>query len=312
MSSELQKNILATLAYYDAMDYPLTAFEVCRYLLNFSQSAEEDGNQAYSLADVIGELENEKLKKFIEEFNGFYFLNGRRDLVAARLFKNKVAEQKLRLAVKLARILRLAPYVRMVAVTGSLAMKNTDPDSDLDFLVVLKHGKIWTGRFLVTALTQLIGRRRHGNKIKNRACLNYFITTRTLEISLKDVFSASEYSFIFPLYGLKTFHKFQKHNQWIKKYKLNFRGDSAANLKLLKDDHFSKAFRKAGETIFQPAFIETLLGNWQRKKIANNPKTGRPGSLIVATDEMLIFLPEPQGPQIYELFQKKLDSLSRS
>ncbi len=240
-SPELEKNILATLAYYDVMDYPMTSFEIHKYFTNFNQQPAVGGGEP-GLLEIINGLESEKLKKFIEEYRGFYFLKGRKALVEQRLERNKIAESKFKILLKTVRWLRFVPYVRMIAVTGRLAMKNTEPESDLDILVVLKYGKIFTGRTLVTLAVHLLGRRRYGKKITNRICLNYFITAKSLEINLKDAFSASEYSFIFPLFGFDVFQKFQQANGWIKNYKPNYRADDIPNLKLLPDTRGREIF----------------------------------------------------------------------
>jgi hypothetical protein len=310
-TSEIEKNILATLAYYDVMNYPMTSFEIHKYFTNFSQQSEAENLQPDLLA-IISALESEKLKKFIEEYRGFYFLKGRKNLVEQRICRNKIAERKFKILLRTVRWLRFIPYVRMLAATGSLAMKNTESQSDLDLLLVLKHGKIFTGRTLVTLAVQLLGKRRHGEKIANRICLNYFITEKSLGINLKDAFSASEYAFIFPLFGFDVFQKFQEANLWIKNYKPNFCADDIANLKLLPDTRITKFVRGIGEKIFSFNFIEQFLKSWQTKRIANDPRTHKAGSMIIANDEMLVFLPEPQSPEVFEKFKEKLESLTNN
>lgn len=308
-SPELEKNILASLAYYDVMGYPMTSFEIHKYFTKFGQPNEAEDGQV-DLLEIINVLESEKLKKFIEEYRGFYFLKVRKNLVEQRLERNKIAESKFKILLKTARWLRFIPFVRMIAATGSLAMKNTESQSDLDILVVLKRGKIFTGRTMVTLAVHLLGRRRYGNKITNRICLNYFITEKSLEINLKDAFSASEYSFIFPLFGFSVFQKFQEENNWIKNYKPNYRADDIPNLKLLPDTPAAKTFRQIGEKIFNFDFIEQQLKRWQVKRIANDPRTKKAGSMIIANDDMLVFLPEPQSPEVFGKFKKKLEGLT--
>lgn len=310
-SSALSKHILTTITYYDVMDYPLTAFEIWKYLTGIKnaeyqiQAKEED----FSLPSILNELESEKLKKFIEEYRGYYFLKGRQELVEQRIERNKISEKKYRILRRAARWLRFVPFVRMVAVTGRMAMKNAERNSDLDLLVALKHGKIFTGRTLVTALTHILGRRRYGAKIANRVCLNYFITDESLEINLKDIFSASEYSFILPLFGWEVFQKFQRENEWLRGYKENFIPDELANLKLLPDTKWTKTIRRMGEAIGDFSIIEKKLKAWQTVRIRRDPRTHQKGSLIIASDEALVFLPEPQSPQVFEKFQARLSNL---
>jgi hypothetical protein len=204
----------------------------------------------------------------------------------------------------------------MIAATGTLAMKNCEKDSDIDFFVVLKKERIFTGRLLVTAMTHVLGRRRHGKRIRNRACLNYFTATGNLEISRKDLFAASEYSFVFPLFGFGTFKKFSEKNiSWIKKYKPNFKyGD----LKPAKYFVEVKPLQQGVQRFFEGLInslggdrIETWLKKKQIARIERNPLTYKEGAYIEATDENLIFLPEPQGGRIEEEWQRKTKLLTR-
>jgi len=310
MSYELSKYILTTVAYYDVMDYPMTAFEIWRHLTTHKSRSAIQNLHQFSLAEVLSDLEGENLKKVIEKWRGFYFLRGRQKLVSVRSKRNKISEEKYKILRKVTKILRFVPFVRMVAATGSLAMKNAEKSSDLDLLIVLESGKIFTGRTLVTLAVQFLGKRRHSEKITDRACLNYFITTSSLEIGLKDLFSSSEYSFVQPLFGFEIFKKFQKENGWIKKYKITFQSDKVANLKLLDDTLVAKMVRNSGEKILSFNFIENGLKKWQIKRIQRDPRTHQAGSMVLVSDDALVFLPTPQGPQIYDQFEAKLATLT--
>lgn len=318
-SSELQKNILATIAYYDGMDYPLTSFEVWKYLTKVESSAnsadrrqskvKSDLDEKYSLVDVISELDDYDLRKFVEEYRGFYFLRGRKELVEKRIGRDKMAVEKLKRLRRVVRLLRFIPFVRMIGVTGRLAMKHAEKESDWDVFVVLKNGKIWTGRTLVTGFLHFIGKRRHGEKIKDRICLNHFVTDESLEVITKNnfpLFSAHEFSFIFPLFDMGIFRKFQLRNNWIKDYKLNYYLNETENLKILRDSGASRIIRGIGERLSDWKFLENWLRKIERERIANNSKTHQPGSFIVAADRQLVFLPEPRGPELIHRLEEKL------
>lgn len=305
MQGALSKKILTTLVYYDILDYPLTSFELWKYLIRHNGAEKKE----YKIEDIIAELENEELRKKIEEYRGFYFLKGRQDLVQQRIENNKIAEKKFKRVRRIVKILRFIPFVRMVSVTGTLAMKNTEKSSDLDLLVVLKYGHIFTGRTLVTLVTHMLGVRRYGRKISNRICLNFFITDESLKVNIKDLFSSSEYYFIWPMFGEEVFRKFQEENDWIGAFRENYVLEEIANLKLIKDDRFSKIIRNLEEKVFSFRFVENWLKNWQTKRIQRDPRTHFDGSMVMADDNALIFLPEPQGPKVFEKFQKKMNNL---
>jgi predicted nucleotidyltransferase len=249
------------------------------------------------------------VRRHLEHSKGFYFLQGRKKLVEKRLLSGKAAISKFKRVKRLAYWLRFVPYVRMVALTGSLAMKNGDAESDWDMLVVLRPGHIWTGRTLVTGFLHLIGKRRHGGKVRDRACLNYWITSESLEIVTKDLFSSNEYFFIVPLFGADEFGRFQLKNRWIRRFRCNYEPAGLSHVLQTEDSLPATIVRNVGEILLSDCFLEGRLASWQKKKIQANPKTHLPGSLIEATDKALIFLPKPQGPKVFEAFKEKMGEL---
>lgn len=305
---QLQKNIYATLAYYDGMDYPMTAFEVWKYLIAWNHKL-GIMNHKYSLTNIINGLDDYELRKLIEEHKGFYFLRGRKKIVEERLRRNKIAESKLKKLRRVVWFIRFIPFVRMIGVAGRLAMKHTEKSSDWDVLVVLKSGKIWTGRTLATAYLQLIGKRRQGDKIKDRVCLNHFITDGHLKVETREKFpefSAHEFSFMFPIFDAGIFQKFQLRNSWIKDYHPNYYLNETGNLKTFSDSRVIRAIKRAGEIILSWEFLENWLADWQARKIMNNPKTSQPGSFIKFSERALVFLPKPQGSELLNNLSEKM------
>jgi len=291
----------------------MTSFEVWKYLI--SSCGNDDGMNdekkelKFGLNDVIKRLDSEELAKYIDEYWGFYFLKGRQSLVDERLRRNKVSEGKFRIIRKVGLILRFVPFVKMIGVTGRMAMKNAKRKSDLDLFIVVKEGKIFTGRFLLTGLVHLIGKRRYKNKVADRICLNYFVAADSCEIMIKDLFASSEYSFMIPIFGNKEFLKFLGCNGWMKEYHPNCEMIDQMNHKLLEDSWLSSRIRNLGEMIFGFDFIERHLGEWQKKRIENDPRTKKEGSMVFADNGSLIFLPDPQGPRIFEMFKKKIKDI---
>lgn len=309
MSGKLNKNILATIVYYDGLDYPLTAFEVWKYLIRTDYYAGDNHDMHVTLAEVTKELQDGGLAKYVEQSNGFYFLKGQKDLTKKRIKNNKVSAGKLNQLLNIAKWLRFMPFVRMIGVTGALAMKNAKAKSDLDLLIVFKYGKIWTGRTLVTLGLHIFKKRRHGNKIVDRVCLNFFVTDQSLEVITKDLFSANEYIFLFPIYGWDVYNKFQIKNQWIRGMKPTYALAEIPPLKTMADSYVSKSVRNIGEMIFSAPWIEQWLKKIEKKRIMANPKTRQEGSLIYADDDALVFLPTPHGPLEFEKFKETIARL---
>ncbi len=306
----LHRMILETVAYYDVFDYPLTEFEVWRLLLASDGGGENI--KPVSLRDVTETLEGSFLGKRLGRARGFVFLRGREKLVALRMNRQREADRKLKGARRVAGILRFLPFVRMAGLTGSLAMKNAERGSDWDFFIVLRAGHIWSGRAIVTGFLQLFGLRRHGKRVARRACLNFWVTTRSLVISLKDIFSSNEYFFLIPFFGEKTFSKFQRSNEWMRRFRPNFSIARLPHLLSISDTFLTRFFRDVFEIFFTGLRVENFLRTLQWKKIASNPKTKSSEGIIEATDERLIFLPHPRGPETYELFLRRISDVETS
>lgn len=307
MSYRLGKNILATLTYYDVLEMPLTAFEIWKHLItqNFEQLV---CDRPCTFYDVVRLLATEKASGGIKERNGFYFLPGREPLISKRIQAEKVSVLKLKRMRRLARILGFLPYVRMLGATGSLAMKNGTRESDWDMFVVLRSGKIWIGRTILTGFLHSIGKRRHGKKIQDRACLNYFVTDDNLEIGTKDLFSAHEYRFLIPLLDRNIFQKFEIKNRWIQEFRPNFILTTIPHFWTTKESTWRNIVQEKLEVFFDFFHFESWLSSWQKEKIRHNPKTALEGSLIEAHDRALIFLPHPRGPEVFQKYKERLSA----
>ncbi len=302
----LVKNIVATLAYYDVMNYPLTAFEVWKHFLSLEADI---STQEVTIGSVRETLQMLVKEDRIGSDRGFYFLQGRDCLVDVRLSHGKVSVERLKRVRSLVFWMRFFPFVRMIGVTGSLAMEQSDASSDWDLLIVLKKGRIFTGRVIVTVMLHIFGKRRHRKKTKNRACLNYWITDDSLEIGLKDVYSAHEYRFLLPFFGWETYRKFEIANRWIVRYEPQFSLSESPPNFLVRDVPMISRVRRFLENLLDFDRLEQCLERVQKKKISKNPLSALPGGYIEASENALVFLPRPRGPKVFELFRSRLSRI---
>ncbi len=304
----LSKMIIQTICYFDVFDMPLTVFEIKRHLVNYSgEKLTKDVD--LSLFGVVTALEDEKLKQFIEQKNGFYFLKHRETIIGKRKQRARISIRKFKIAAKMAHILKELPFIRMVAVTGTMAMRNARKESDIDYFLIIKKGRIFFGRTLVTLAAQIAGIRRYANLITDRVCLNYFAAEDGLEVQRKDLFGSNEYSFILPLLGFNAYRIFQKTNSWIQIYKPNYYADTIPNEILMDIEGKPSGIKRILEAIFEflgAQYVEKLLESWQISRIKNNPNTFIKGNYVEANSKRLVFIPKPQGPKVYQLFKERL------
>ncbi len=299
----LRKAVLATVAYYDALDYPLTEFEAWKHLIT---EKTDTSPEAPALGQVAAAIDGLVESGSVMRIRGFVVLPGRQTLIEERIRSEKYSVSKIKRAARLVRGIAWVPFVRMVALTGSLSMKHGDQDSDWDLFVVLSRGAIWRGRTLLSLVLQIIGKRRHGRHIENRACLNHFVTDGSMEIAMQDYFSASEYRFMYTFLGRDVERRFELVNRWIARIKPNYQPTEIPNFWLRETSPLFLKIQAAFEKMFSWRGWEGALSRWQKKKIEQNPKSQTPGAFIVANDEALIFLPHPKGPVVFDRFKERL------
>jgi len=177
-------SIIHTILFYDAVGkVALTKLELYKYIINTPDLP------AFGNFLKILDQEWPTLQPHIKRARGFYFLKKNEAGYSRRIHIGKTGIKKWRTARIMIRAMSFLPYVRMVAVTGSLALNTTHRESDIDVLICAKHGHIWTARILVTALMHILGKRRHGKKISNRICLNHYISDKSADLGPRNLFS---------------------------------------------------------------------------------------------------------------------------
>jgi len=153
----LEKDILATLCYGDIFNYPLKAGEIEKYLINLKSQISNGKTKSKILKLTIERLIREGK---VEKKGEYYFLKEREGIVELREKRRRWSEEKVEKAKKVANLLKLIPWVKLVGISGALAMENSDEDDDIDLFIITSSGRLWLTRFLVTVLVELVGQRR--------------------------------------------------------------------------------------------------------------------------------------------------------
>ncbi|MBN1936746.1 MAG: hypothetical protein JW934_18945 [Anaerolineae bacterium] len=193
------EGILKTIEYSDLFDYPLTAQEIHRYLV---------GVQA-TLADVQRHLSDKALVPgLLSQRSGYFVLSGRESIVQSRLRRANISANLWRKAVRYGWLIAALPFVRMVAVTGTLAVDNADAGADVDYLIVTEPGRLWLVRSLVIGVVYL------GQLERLEICPNYLIAGNALDYFDRSLFTAHELAQMVPLYGLDVYKVLIQVNAW--------------------------------------------------------------------------------------------------
>jgi len=203
-SDRLSEAILHTVAYSDIFDYPLTAPEVHRYLTGVRASFEE----------VAQALEEGPVMRT----GGYFTLPDREGIVSVRAEREVRSRQLLPRAIRYGRLLGALPYIRMVALTGSLSMSNIEEGKDIDYLIVTAPNHLWTCRafaLLVACFARFEG---------IRLCPNYLITENALALVDRSLYAAHEMTQMIPLSGMEIYNRMRLMNAWTDDYLPNAQG----------------------------------------------------------------------------------------
>ena len=229
--------VIAGVSYADIFEYPLTPGELVLWLPFFANPKTlhltEQGDAIKSVQ--IGNVT-------------YYGLRRVKQLVTIRRKREGGSKKKMLMAHTVAHWFRIVPTIRLVGVTGGLAMGNAKKEDDIDLLFVTKNGTLWISRLLVTLITELLGiRRRPGDtNVRDKACLNMFVAEDGLIVPKheRDMFSAHEVLQMVPLWERGgAYQQFLRANQWVKEFLPNAWEKKMKNEKLkMKNETQRKYF----------------------------------------------------------------------
>lgn len=195
---------LATLGYHDLFDYPLTREELFKWRIGKDNRVKTDK------------------WRLVMQKNGFFFLDGKSGLITKRLMREKISKRKLFLAQRAAKVLAAIPSIEMVGITGSLAMMNAMPESDIDLMIITKRGSLWTTRVMAFLKLRRAGipvRRARVSDEKDKLCMNIWLDEGALAWEKRNLYTAHEIAQIIPLVNKNQMHeRFISENGWTKDY----------------------------------------------------------------------------------------------
>lgn len=203
VSSPIQISALRALAYFDLFHYPLTIHEIRQFM--------DEPVTETELESALNELVGSGAVHCIHHF---YSLQSNPLFIYRRIQGNLRAEKLLPKARRIGRLLGKMPFVRGVAISGSLSKYFADEDADIDFFIITASNRLWIARSLMHAIKKLsflIGK-------QHWFCMNYYIDEEALLIAEQNVFTATEIKTLMPASGKATFDRFFYENDWTQTY----------------------------------------------------------------------------------------------
>jgi hypothetical protein len=306
----LKQRVSATLKFFDLQDIPLTLLEVHKYLLADVNDIEENLNERWELKPgasgkgigqvSIGEIQqqlDELAGLGVKQFRGHYYLANRDQAFVTRRLENYLyGIKRERLIRRYSKGLQLVPFLRGVGLVGSQALGLYKPSSDIDLLIIVDPKFMWLARLFTTVYFQIFGIRRHGKHAANRFCLNHYLAGPKTLTEDRNIYTASEYVKMRPLYPSAALDQFLANNlAWLKQF---FPHTPRPDMKKNKP-----------KLSWVQNVLEKLLDNsfgYRLERFAHRLEEQRidSGEFIVVEPDELSFHPDNRKEQLFRAFFK--------
>jgi hypothetical protein len=234
--------VLSTLIYFDLFHYPLNLQELVMNCQHVQSSEENIGHAVTQLAA------EEKI--FVRD--ELYFLPGREHIVERRKEGNALAEQFMKKAKRYSALISGFPFVRCVCISGSLSKGFMDKDSDVDYFIITQPGRLWVCRTLLVLFKKIFLLNS-----KKYFCVNYFVDENNLSIPDKNIFTATELSFVIPVYNYPMYDKLIMQNSWCRNF--------YPNKKIMRDPE-NMPYRNGAVKRVTEWLLKGKVGEWLDKK----------------------------------------------
>ena len=254
-TTELDTGCLQCLRYFGIFKYPLTAEEVHRF------------NLAPSDFELVkSALENLVKNGTINRIERFYLHENKKEWIEERNKGNQRAYKVLAKSGKYVSIIARFPFVRGIAISGSLSKFYASEKTDIDYFIITDSNRLWIARTLLHVFKKLTFITGH----QHYFCMNYFVDTDALEITHQNQYSAIEVATVLSVYNSPLIDKFRIKNDWISKFLPN--NESTNNYEYVIPDrkHPGKRFIEKLINFCFPDRLNKRLMNltdkkWRRK-----------------------------------------------
>lgn len=284
MKADLETPIIKTLAYADLFDQALSTEELQRYLVNKKSSTSD--------------LNKEAGAKKYEVRGGLWCLCGREELFNLKPQQLATGNLKLKIAEQSLWLFKLCPWVKMVAVTGSVAGGSPEVDDDIDLIVITAKNRLWLSRFIITSVLTLLGRRRKPGddpaRVNNKLCLNMWLSEESLTTTHKDIYVANELAHMKPILNRDgEYETYIAANSWLENFLPNFY-KSTQNSEL--------RIRNSADGLRTTDWLDRQLEQWQLRHMRARTKE-------TVTEKLLMFHPKDYRSEILAKHKKRLKEL---
>ncbi len=199
--------VLQSVTYASLFDYPLTLSQLRDSLVEVV--ADEATIASWWRDSAL-------LQATVDHREGLYFPAGRADLIATRRRREALSRDLLQRDRRMLDLVARMPFVRMVALSGSLAHLNAERSADVDLFVITRANRVWLVTVAVLVASKIMGWRK-------RLCMNYVISERRMAIAPTDLFTANQIIHLQPIAGHDVYRRFLEANLFVSRCYPNFK-----------------------------------------------------------------------------------------
>ncbi|MBI2474970.1 hypothetical protein HYV69_00925 [Candidatus Uhrbacteria bacterium] len=298
--TDLELSIFRTLCWFSVFHYPLTTFEIWKWLLRPVRS--------YDLFEVTQSITNSGwLKEKLNQKDGFWTLryDPNLSMIEERHKRFLNAIVKYRKLSRASYFFQLLPSLKTVASANTLAWWHTTNESDIDLYIMTDPNRIWSTRFFLVLPFAVCGNRpkRFENvKVNDPFCFSFFTTTEAIQMeSLKcaqeDLYLAYWIKSLVPIIDRSDFFsQLSSVNRWVDVVLPN------AHPRLLHPYHCQ---HKLFSIPIQWSLFESLFRFIQRRHFPSSiAELANKDSRVVVSDQILKFHNSDRRDQFMDEFKK--------
>lgn len=216
--SPAEAAVARSVLYAALFDYPLTLAQLRQTLEHVRLTPSEILAMVRSSAPLAAHIESR---------DGFFFPVGCAHLVETRRHRERRSRTFLSAHRPIVRLIAALPFVRMVALSGSVAHLNLEHGGDLDLFIVTRGRHVWSTAVIVILLARLLGRRR-------TLCANLIVADTALAFAPQDLFTASQILGLRPVYGQDGFRAVLDANPFVRRLFPNYHGPARSHFAVVQ------------------------------------------------------------------------------
>lgn len=248
--------ILSAVRYFSLFRHPVTAAEIHRFHPVACDPDEVDKGLQILIDD--GQL--------MRSPEGWYAPPGKAGWFAERVASRSRALALLERSKRYSRIIAGFPFVRGVALSGSLSKYAAGENADIDYFIITEANRLWIARTLLHLFKKITFLTGH----QHCFCMNYFIDESALELDDRNLYTAIELATLLPAYNPNLLQRLAEANPWVLQFLPNSGRNPDQDWLCRTGNHWGKSAAETMLGLLAPDRLNRLLmrltdRKWRRK-----------------------------------------------